>query len=886
MQVTKEGIERVKGASDLAAVISERGVELRKKGRMLVARCPFHEEKTPSFTVTPSKGLFHCFGCGAAGDVIGFVTKHDKVSFGGALESLARRAGLDLGRLMEERPRIQQRTPLAALTPPRNAKGLSASKPSAEGAPPDGAPSTAVLSRVVEHYHRTFCERDDAQAYLAKRGLTDRDILRVLKIGYADGSLLKVIPKDGEVRDELVSLGVITSEGRELLGGCVVVPIPDPLTGQWTNLYGRGMRAPRHCYLPGPLRGVLNFQAARLSPEVVLTESILDALSFHQVGIGVAIPIYGVNGFTPDHFDLLKREGVKRVILALDNDDAGRKGTDALKGKLEAVGITVGALSFPEGIKDANDLLVSRNGDAGQVFRQLLDAATVSTPKPPSSPGPAVTSPSRDEKAAGGIELVREGVTYHTRVHSLLLGRLRATVKATKGEAFHIDTIDLFASRSRTEYAKRAAKALGVGAEAVEAALLALVVEGEKAAEAPASEGEPQPAAMSEAERLEALGFLRRSDLLDQVARDIDALGYVGEETNKRLLYFVAVSRKLEDPLSAIVLSQSGAGKSGLTEVIERLCPPEDVVLLTRLTPQSLYYTEPGFLDRKLVIVEERCGSIEADYSIRVLQSRKKLIAAAPVKDPQTGNMRTKVFTVEARAAFIEATTASSVNHENATRCFELQMDETQEQTKRIHERQRLLRTGRGLDLRREAEAITRRHWNAQRLLEPLPVVIPFADRLSFPSSWMRTRRDHARFLNLIEVSAFLHQHQRERTPDGAIVASLADYEAAYALAGEVLRETLTDVKRPLREALQRIQALAAEGEGSVSRREIREALGVPDSTVRRWLSELVELEYLAASEGGKGGAGKTTRYRLVAREAKGEPILGLLTPDELRARL
>ena len=201
---------------------------------------------------------------------------------------------------------------------------------------------------------------------------------------------------------------------------------------------------------------------------------------------------------------------------------------------------------------------------------------------------------------------------------------------------------------------------------------------------------------MTEAERAEALAFLKRQDLLDQAAKDIDALGYVGEETNKRLLYLVAVSRKLEDPLSAIVLSQSGAGKSGLTEVIEKLCPPEDVVLFTRLTPQSLYYTEPGFLDRKLVIVEERYGSMEADYSIRVLQSRKKLIAAAPVKDPQTGNMRTKVFTVEARAAFIEATTASSVNHENATRCFELMMDETEEQTRRIHERQRLLRTERG----------------------------------------------------------------------------------------------------------------------------------------------------------------------------------------------
>jgi DNA-binding transcriptional ArsR family regulator len=213
-------------------------------------------------------------------------------------------------------------------------------------------------------------------------------------------------------------------------------------------------------------------------------------------------------------------------------------------------------------------------------------------------------------------------------------------------------------------------------------------------------------------------------------------------------------------------------------------------------------------------------------------------------------------------------------------------MDETEEQTRRIHERQRVMRTGRGLELRRLAEAITRRHWNAQRLLEPLPVVIPFADRLSFPSSWMRTRRDHARFLNLIEVSAFLHQHQRERTSEGAIVASLADYEAAYALAREVLRETLSDLKKPLREALQRIQGLAAQGENSITRREIRESLGVPDSTVRRWLSELVELEYLAVAEEGRQGAGKMTRYRLVERGPRTDVVLGLLSPEALRAAL
>jgi DNA primase catalytic core len=819
MQVTKEGIERLKSANDLAAVVAEHGIEVRKKGRVLVARCPFHEERTASFTITPAKGLYHCFGCGAAGDVIGFLTKHDKVSFGAALDRLARRAGLELQALMESRPRIARPAPAEALMRPADGNGYAAVGP--------------LLARVVEHYHKTFCERADAQAYLKQRGLADVDLLRAHHVGYADGSLLKVLPKDGDVRQHLLALGVITAEGRELLGGCIVVPIPDPSSGQWTSLYGRGVKTPRHCYLPGPLRGVLNFQAARTSDQVILTESILDALSFHEAGIATAIPIYGTNGFTPDHLDTLKREGVRRVVLALDNDDAGRKATDSIREKLQAAGIAVRVARFPEGIKDANELLVSRNGDALAAFAQVLDAAEPRPPAPkPSAPLLEASSSPFSEKppvvattSEGPLALERDGLSYSARVQSTLMGRLRVTVKVTRGELFHVDTLDLYASRSRTEFAKRVSKVFSVEAGAVERALLALVVEAERKADRDLDEPAGQAAAMTDAERAEAVALLRRPDLLDQIARDIDALGYVGEETNKRLLYLVAVSRKLDDPLSAVILSQSGAGKSGLTEVIERLCPPEDVVLLTRLTPQSLYYVEPGFLDRKLVIVEERYGSIEADYSIRVLQSRKKLIAAAPVKDPATGNMKTKVFTVEARAAFIEATTASSVNHENTTRCFELAMDETAEQTRRIHERMSLLRTERGLQQRAEADAISRRHWNAQRLLETLPVVIPFADKLTFPSSWLRTRRDYARFLNLIEVSAFLHQHQRERR-GGAIVATAADYAVAYPLAAEVLAETLSDLRKPLREALERVRGLSLKGDGSVSRREIREAPG------------------------------------------------------------
>lgn len=777
------------------------------------------------------------------------------------------RAGPDSGNEVPARPRAGTPTPARALAPPGPKEGV-------------------IPPAVVDHYHRTFCEREEAQAYLAKRGITDAELLRAFRVGYADGSLLEVIPRTGALRRQLLELGLVTAQGSELFGGCIVVPIPDPLTGQWVNLYGRSLRTPRHCYLPGRFRGVLNYQAARGSEEIVLTGSVLDALSFHQAGIATAIPIYGTGGFTTDHLDCFKREGVDRVVLALGSDEPGRKATEVVREMLEAAGIAVGVASFPEGIRDGNELLVSRKDDTHGAFRRMLDSAAPElAPPPPPSPPSSEKAQAPASRPGGGLTLVSGGLTYSARVHSAVLGRLRATVKAIRGEVLHVDALDLYASRSRAEFARRASRVFSVKADAVEAALLALVVQAERVAEEEAEEASPPPS-MTDAEREDALAFLSRDDLLDQVARDVDTLGYVGEETNKRLLYLVAISRKLEDPLSAIVLSQSGAGKSGLTEAIERLCPPDDVVFLTRLTPQSLYYTEPGFLDRKLVIVEERHGSMEADYSIRVLQSRKKLIAAAPVKDPQSGNMRTKVFTVEARAAFIEATTASSVNHENATRCFELQMDETEEQTRRIHERQRLHRTGRGLELRKEGEAITRRHWNAQRLLEPLPVVIPFADRLSFPSSWIRTRRDHARFLNLIGVSAFLHQHRRERTRQGAVVASVADYETAYALAGEVLEETLCDVKKPLREALHRIRALAEESEDPLTRRQIREGLEVPDSTARRWLADLVELEYLAVAEEGRQGAGKTTRYRLLERGPRRDLVLGLLSPEQLRGAL
>jgi len=95
LRISRERIDAIKERVDLAAIVAERGIELKRKGRHLFALCPFHSEKTPSFVVTPHRGLFHCFGCGVAGDAIGFLIRYDRVSFPEAVRMLAARAGVD-----------------------------------------------------------------------------------------------------------------------------------------------------------------------------------------------------------------------------------------------------------------------------------------------------------------------------------------------------------------------------------------------------------------------------------------------------------------------------------------------------------------------------------------------------------------------------------------------------------------------------------------------------------------------------------------------------------------------------------------------------------------------------------------------------------------------
>ena len=228
---------------------------------------------------------------------------------------------------------------------------------------------------------------------------------------------------------------------------------------------------------------------------------------------------------------------------------------------------------------------------------------------------------------------------------------------------------------------------------------------------------------------------------------------------------------------------------------------------------------------------------------MRVLQSKGRLVSGVTVTDPLTGQLKTRHFEVQGPVAYLETTTSVQLNLENATRCFELFLDESTEQTLRIHQRQREARTLEGRRRQLAARAIRERHHQAQRLLESVKIVIPWVQLLRFPVRWLRTRRDHERFLCLVEAVAFLHQHQRlrgEMEGFSYIEATPDDYRLAYQLAAGVLRATFHELPRSARELWTILLELAREsGEpassASPAGRCVNTAVGPTDDCARPW---------------------------------------------------
>jgi DNA primase len=342
-RIKDASVEAVKAAAEILPVVEDY-VRLRKAGGTYKGLCPFHQERTPSFTVTPARGTYKCFGCGEGGDAISFVEKMEQVDFVGAIESLAKRFGvaIEYEEISPEADRERRR---------RDRLGQ-------------------LLERATAFYERTLWESDHgafAREYLASRGL-GADVCRTFRLGYAPGgaTLARGAQKEGFTRDELIATGLANSRGNDYFQRRLLFPLTDARGGvrgfQARKLYEDDRLTAKYVNSPeselfkkGDLLYGLDTGRQPIAKEdrAVIVEGNTDVLALRQSGFAPVVASMGT-ALTEKQLRELNRL-TKRLFLCFDADAAGQDAT--LRGMELAVGqgFEVKVVPLPKGSDPADD---------------------------------------------------------------------------------------------------------------------------------------------------------------------------------------------------------------------------------------------------------------------------------------------------------------------------------------------------------------------------------------------------------------------------------------------------------------------------------------------------------------------------------------------------
>lgn len=951
-----EEVERLKASADLVGMIRGHGVDLKPEGSDLVGLCPFHSESTPSFRVTPSKNLYHCFGCGKGGSAVDWLVATRGISIREAFENL----------------RVSSGAVASQMGP---SKDLVECAFEADPSWSDGR----LLAAVADYYTSRLLVSPVAQEYLVKRGLWDLSLVNRFRLGYADrtlGAALDRSPAGAALRARLTEIGVIRESGHEHLNGSLVVPVlssrkaePSSLAaespaaademgvlGMYGRKVGRSLRAgtPHHLYLKGEHRGVFNASGvvASKSDTVILCEALLDALTLIRWGIESVTCAYGVHGVTPELWQFLSESGFRRVVIAFDADESGDLAASEMALRLASEGLEVQRLRLPNG-EDVNSFAVSSDDPSGALRAVLSKAEWMSerlyestTPEPIAEQKPpillaakapavaaeavapqvqpvaAVPEPEPAAKPDDSLppaplaeSIEGDSGTYEAtfgdrswRVKGLLRNRsddvLRVTLRAMRQGApgFHLDTLDLYQAKARDGFARAAGAELAVDLDVIRADLARLVValeDRQKALFAATREPPPAPVrTLTPQERDEALALLRRPDMLRQLLSDLSAAGMVGEEENKLLCWLSLTSRHLDNPLGVLIQSSSAAGKSSLLDGVLRTMPEEEVVRYSAMSGQALFYMGGVSLKHKILCVAEEEGARRASYSLKLLQSDGELSMASTGKDPESGQLVTKEYKTEGPVALAMTTTSLDVDPELQNRCLVLSVDESREQTEAIHQVQRHGRTRPGVADRRGVSQRLLVWRNVQRLLQPVAVVNPYAQELTFSAHQTRARRDMAKYLTLVEAVAFAHQYQKEHHRDEYgeyIEVSLDDIELANRLAVRGLGLGLQELSGSTQRVLDTLRVWVRERAQSqgidpdlvrFTRRDLLGHVPCGSTQLKMHLRALLEHEVVSVVRG-KNGVSGSVQYSLEALDEQGlsAGMVGLLETKHLRWR-
>jgi DNA primase len=329
----EEIIEEVRSRNDIVDLISTY-VPLKKKGSSYFGLCPFHNEKSPSFSVSRDKQMYYCFGCGAGGNVFTFLMEYENFSFPEALKYLAERAGMELPeeelneeakRAMDEKARLREMNKLSAnyfyylLHSKRGQKGLAYLK------------DRGITDTTIKHFGLGYADiyNDDLYRFLKSKGYSDEDLKDSALVtiderrGGSDKFWNRVMFPIMDVNNRVIGFG-----GRVMGDGS-----PKYLNSKETKLFDKS----RNLY-------GLNFARSSRKKEIILCEGYMDVISMHQAGFTNAVAALGT-AFTSGHGTLLKRY-TENVILSFDSDEAGQRAILRAIPILKEAGLTVRVLDL------------------------------------------------------------------------------------------------------------------------------------------------------------------------------------------------------------------------------------------------------------------------------------------------------------------------------------------------------------------------------------------------------------------------------------------------------------------------------------------------------------------------------------------------------------
>ncbi|WP_444626676.1 CHC2 zinc finger domain-containing protein [Flavobacterium columnare] len=367
-------------------------------------------------------------------------------------------------------------------------------------------------------------------------------------------------------------------------------------------------------------------------------------------------------------------------------------------------------------------------------------------------------------------------------------------------------------------------------------------------------------------QKIKPLDFLKEENLLHNINELLGKIGIVGEQNNRLLQYVTATTYKMNYNLHILYQGSSGSGKTHTIKQIASLIPPEDVIYLTRVTESSLYNYKNGEFMYKLVVFEDMDGlKEEALMAVREMISNKKLSSSTSIKDKK-GNADGKIKEVEVSFASLSATTKGELYEDNMSRIIVLSVDESKEQTKRIIEYKNKVYQG---QINKQEQEQTRFFLReCIKLLQVYEVINPYANLVELPENVHKPTRMHDIVMGVINQIVLLNQYQRNKTPQGQLIAEKEDVINGLLLMKDSIILKMDELEGKVRtfyESLKKFVEKKAKKEDKkredvkFTRFDIKDHYTLSKAQINRYLTDLVSCEYLSKL----GKMGKGNQYKI-----------------------